>query len=155
VRQQGPVNKELPHPFQSRKHGSKLACQWCGATEGDPIHPKLPKPRRGQALVEMALATPILLLLLLGILWLGMLMTWNLRLEHAAIEGAVAGASNPGDSCGVAIVAARKVYGLPLDEEVCAVQGGFLTLILTDTLTFPTPWGTEWRLSSTQQAVLR
>jgi hypothetical protein len=155
------VDPSQPHRFRVRDHGSRLACQYCGAQEQDPIHTKLlppPKPsrwRRGQALVETALVLPILLTLFLGILWVGYLGVMRLQLIHAATEGATAGAMNPGNSCGFAIESARKIYGLPLDEATCTEQGQMLELSIADSLTFPTPWGTDWRLSTTQRAVLR
>jgi len=52
---------------------------------------------RGQALVELALALPILVVLLLGILEFGMLLNAYLTVEHGAREGARLGATGAGD----------------------------------------------------------
>jgi hypothetical protein len=106
-------------------------------------------------MIEMALMLPILLVLLLGIAWVGMAQLMSLRLEHAAAEGAIAGASNPGDSCGEAVIRARQVYGLPLDAASCQVQGQVLEVQLRDTLHFWTPWSADLGLVRTERAVLR
>lgn len=52
---------------------------------------------KGQALVELALALPVLVVLLLGILEFGMLLSVYLTVEHAAREGARLGATGAGD----------------------------------------------------------
>jgi Flp pilus assembly protein TadG len=106
-------------------------------------------------MIEMALILPILLALILGIAWVGMVQLMALRLEHAAAEGAIAGASNSGDSCGVAISRANQVYGLPLDDATCGVQGQIIEVRLTDTLHFWTPWAADFGLTRTERAVLR
>ena len=142
-------DRETPHPFVPRAKGSKLACKECGAPAEDPIH----RVRRGQVIVEMALILPIFLVLILGFFWVGEVERRRLELTHAAQQGAIAGAGNPGDSCGVGQVAAATVYGHSLDV-VCDAQGGYLTLTVSDTLRLPTLWGSEWRLSATQRAVL-
>jgi len=106
--------------------------------------------------VELALAMPILLLLVLGIWWEGTYFAWKAELRDSVAEGAVAGALIPGDSCGVAKETARKLYaGSGFDTIDCEVQGQKLTLTATDTLIFNTPWGQRWGLASTQQATLR
>lgn len=99
----------------------------------------------------MALVTPILLAFLLGIAWVGMASLMAYQLSHAAAEGAIAGAANAGDSCGVAIVDARKVYGLTADEVTCSITGQLLEVTISDTLTFPVPF----QISRTERAVLR
>jgi hypothetical protein len=150
-----------PHPFQPRKHGSQLACGYgrggerCGASANDPIHLKPKSKHKGQAMIEMALMLPILLVLILGIVWVGMAQLMSLRLAHAAAEGAIAGASNSGDSCGVAISRANQVYGLPLDEATCQLTGQLLEVQLRDTLHFWTPWTATFGLTRIERAVLR
>jgi len=52
---------------------------------------------RGQALVELALALPILVVLLLGLLEFGVLLSAYLTVEHGAREGARLGATGAGD----------------------------------------------------------
>lgn len=98
---------------------------------------------------------PLLLVLLLGIAWVGMGQLMALRLAHAAAEGSIAGAANAGDSCGVALTSARKVYDLPLDAASCDLQGQVLEVRLVDTLAFPTPWSEGLTIARTERAVLR
>ena len=50
---------------------------------------------RGQSTVEFALLLPLLVICLGGLIWVGQLMTWQVRLEHAAREGARAAAVEP------------------------------------------------------------
>lgn len=104
-------------------------------------------------MVEMALILPLLLLLLLGVFAVGEFERRGLSLTHAAIEGAVAGAENPGDSCGLALETARKVYGSTPDTADCAVQGQMIEVTLSDPLNLPPPF--DWRATTTQRAVLR
>jgi hypothetical protein len=136
------------HVFKPRDHGSRAACGYpnCGAAEGDPVHVKAkPQPTnpwrkpRGQALVEFAIVTPLLLVMLLGTLTVGLWMVWLGQLSHAAIEGAKAGAANPGNSCGMAVTVARQVYPWSLETAVCEVRGQFVELELTDLLPITSP----------------
>jgi ACR3 family arsenite efflux pump ArsB len=106
---------------------------------------------KGQAIVEVALVTPILLAFLLAIAWVGMALLMAYQLTHAAAEGAISGAANAGDSCGVAVVDARQVYGMPLNAAACSVIGQVLEVRLTDTLTFPIPF----EITRAERAVLR
>lgn len=106
-------------------------------------------------MIEMALMLPLLLVLILGIAWVGMVQLMALRLAHAAAEGAIAGAGNAGDSCGVAVSRATQVYGLPLDVATCAVSGQLLEVQLRDTLHFWTPWTSVFGIERTERAVLR
>lgn len=50
---------------------------------------------RGQATLEMALILPLLVLCVAGIVWVGQVMTMQVRLENAAREGARAAAVQP------------------------------------------------------------
>jgi len=50
---------------------------------------------RGQATVELALVLPLLVLCVAGIVWVGNVVTTQVRLEHAAREGARAAAVEP------------------------------------------------------------
>src|SRR4051794_3865481 len=52
-------------------------------------------PRRGQGLVELALLTPVLILILLGALDLGRLYIYETRVNSALKEGAVTGLYQP------------------------------------------------------------
>ena len=112
----------------------------------------------GQALVEMALVTPILLLLVTGVVAVGWLMLDLNLLNHAAQEAAVAGAMNSGDSCGVALETARKVYPYTLSSSQCSVQGQYVEVTVRHTLPLNqlTPiWPSPLSLSATAKAVLR
>lgn len=59
---------------------------------------QLIKGRRGQALVELALILPVLLMLVFGIIEFGRVMGSYLIITQAAREGARAGAVNPTDT---------------------------------------------------------
>lgn len=99
---------------------------------------------------------PLLLLLLVGMVWVSLRLRMGDDLAHAAREGAIAGATNPGDSCGVAETSARKVYPGTLETVACRVNGQTIEVTLTDTLAFEAPGLTAWNTgSSTQRAVLR
>ena len=50
---------------------------------------------RGQATVEFALILPLLVICVAGVVWIGLVVTTQVRLEHAAREGARAAAVEP------------------------------------------------------------
>lgn len=58
----------------------------------------LRKDERGQSLVEVALAMPVLILILVGILDLGRAYFTYVTIADAAAEGAAYGALHPGDT---------------------------------------------------------
>lgn len=159
------VNPEKPHKFEPRDRGSPLACRWCGAAIDNWIHTKgrgiadiVPMERRGQALIEMALVTPILLLMITGVFAIGWLLLDVSQVNHAAQEAAVAGAMNPGDSCGVAIVTANAIYPNPLDSAECDIQGQYITVTISHLLPLNriSPiWGDLFNVTATARAVLR
>lgn len=64
---------------------------------------------QGQATVELALVLPIVVLLLAGVVWIGNLMATQVRLEHAAREGARAGAVDPVSAVAQAAEAVRRI----------------------------------------------
>lgn len=66
---------------------------------------------RGQATVEFALILPLLVLCVAGLVWVGQVLTMQVRIEHAAREGARAAAVEP------EVAAARAV------EAVAASMG--------------------------------
>ncbi len=66
---------------------------------------------RGQSTVEFALVLPLLVICLGGLLWVGQLMTWQIRLENAAREGARAAAIEPENAIAVASTAVSRVAG--------------------------------------------
>jgi Flp pilus assembly protein TadG len=83
---------------------------------------------RGQALVEMAIAMPILLVLALGVVGAGRAIHARVALEAAAREGARAVATAP-DPCDAAVAVARaretaQGYGLALEQLTVEVSGG-------------------------------
>jgi Flp pilus assembly protein TadG len=57
--------------------------------------------RKGVSLVELALATPFLLVIMLGTIDLGRLMFDYIQLRSAVIEGATYGSRNPSNSGGI------------------------------------------------------
>ena len=63
---------------------------------------------RGQATVEFALVLPLLVLVLAGVIWVGNIMTVQVRLEHAAREGARAAAVEPERASSVAPAAVGR-----------------------------------------------
>jgi hypothetical protein len=154
------------HEYVPRKHGARDVCE-CGARKDDLVHPQpghLPKEpgkwhrrdRRGQALVEFAIVTPLLLAIMLGGFAIGLMLLDRMQLTHAAQEGAVAGAANSGDSCGVAISTARKIFGRSFSAEACATQGQLLELSLSHQLPIVVPgWADSVTISVTERAALR
>lgn len=82
---------------------------------------------RGQSTVEFALVLPLLVICLGGLIWVGQLMTWQIRLEHAAREGARAAAVEPENAMAVASTAVSRVAGeldvsTDLDPEFVVVR---------------------------------
>ena len=63
---------------------------------------------RGQATVEFALILPLLMLCIVGIVWVGQVMTSQVRVEHAAREGARAAAVEPERASARAAVAVGR-----------------------------------------------
>ena len=72
------------------------------------------KNNRGQALVEMALILPVLLLIIFGIIEFGRIFNAHITLTHASREGARAGALGGSNTEIVEIV---KGSSYPLDIE--------------------------------------
>lgn len=60
------------------------------------------KSSRGQSIVEMALVTPLLLLLLVGVIDVGRAMAVKIAVTNASREGARYGSWYPGDYAGIA-----------------------------------------------------
>lgn len=75
--------------------------------------------RRGQSLVELALALPLLLLLLLGAIDVGRLFVDNVQLRNAAREGAGYGAHFPNDIDGIKLRVTR--HGAPQGTSTTVV----------------------------------
>jgi Flp pilus assembly protein TadG len=66
---------------------------------------------RGQVTVEFALVLPLLVLCIAGIIWVGNVVALQVRLEHAAREGARAAAVEPTRASTVASAAVRRSLG--------------------------------------------
>jgi hypothetical protein len=156
-----------PHVFVPRKHGSRAACGFdgCGAPENDPIHVKpepVPAPhtwprRRGQALVEFALVTPLLLFMILGGLQLGLIAISRIELQHAVQEGAIAGASEPlvPRRCDVAKATVPRILGRAPQKVRCHAPGQMLVVDATDTVPRLTPFPIPLDISATGRAIVR
>jgi len=75
---------------------------------------------RGQATVEFALILPLLVICIAGIVWVGQVMVTQVRLEHAAREGARAAAVQPEQATGRAAAAVAQVLS---DADVSVSTG--------------------------------
>lgn len=93
---------------------------------------------RGQATVEMALILPLLVLCVAGIVWVGQVMAMQVRVEHAAREGARAAAVEPVAAAAVAQAAVVRSIddasvsinvGAELIEVTVTVQVGGVPII--------------------------
>jgi Flp pilus assembly protein TadG len=93
-----------------------------------PISVRDAKPREGQSLVELALAVPLLLLIMLGTIDIGRAFFDYVDMRNAAREGASYYAKNPTDSAGA--VLRVKNHGVPSDVAVSVVcENGSCTTI--------------------------
>jgi Flp pilus assembly protein TadG len=98
-------------------------------------------PLSGQSVIELALALPLLLLILLGTIDLGRLYADYTDLKGAVREGAGYGAYRPTDSAGIR---ARVLnHGVPAGTSVsvsclgsCDVAGGSATIVVQANSTF-------------------
>ncbi|MFT7474810.1 MAG: Flp pilus assembly protein TadG [Verrucomicrobiales bacterium] len=66
---------------------------------------------RGQVTVEFALVLPLLVLCIAGLIWVGNVVALQVRLEHAAREGARAAAVEPERALTVASAAVGRSLG--------------------------------------------
>lgn len=109
---------------------------------------------RGQAVVEMALITPILLLLILGVIQSGFAMLTSLQLQHAAQQAVSDGADEPAvpQRCTVARSTAATVYGSEPDSVECSLTGGVLELQLADDAPVLGPFG-SWTIRASARAM--
>ena len=84
---------------------------------------------RGQATVEFALILPLLMLCIVGIVWVGQVMTAQVRVEHAAREGARAAAVEPERASARAAVA----VGRSMPEAAVATRLGaeYVTVVVS------------------------
>jgi Flp pilus assembly protein TadG len=102
----------------------------------------------------MALITPILLLLIVGMFQVGLALMTSLMLTHAAQQGATVGANDPAvpQRCDTAIATAETVYASSIDDAQCTQPGNVVTLTLTDTVPAVSPFG-PWTVNVTAKAV--
>lgn len=70
----------------------------------------------GQGIVELAIALPLLMLLLLGTIDMGRVFFDYIEMRQAAVEGATFGSRRPTDDAG--IEAAMVAHGMPADVTV-------------------------------------
>lgn len=87
--------------------------------------PRTRRRRSGQGLVELALALPVLLLILLGTVDLGRMFFDYTEIRNAAREGAGVGARNPANVAGA--VAAVNAHGIPNGSTVTTGCSGNCT----------------------------
>lgn len=97
-------------------------------------------------MVEMALVTPILLLLILGMVQAGFGMLTSLQLHHAAQQGALAG-------CADAAVTVEAVYGSVPDGVECEQLGDLVEVRLSDAAPMIGPFG-RWVIRAEARAVM-
>lgn len=134
--------------------------------------PKTSRPPGGQAVVELAMTLPVLLLLILGLINLGLMINAQIILTQAAWEGARAGAtvSNPanGDAevTGAVLQAVAGLNAEAVDIDIEPAQdepprnqpwpmprGYPLTVRLNYTMSLALPFAPQVRLGA--QAVSR
>jgi Flp pilus assembly protein TadG len=80
------------------------------------------RARKGQSLVELAICTPMLMLLLLGTLDVGRVFFDYISLRNAVVEGATYGTRHPSDAGG--IQQAVVEHGVPADTSVSSFTTG-------------------------------
>lgn len=88
---------------------------------------------RGQATVEFALVLPLLVLCVAGIVWVANVVTVQIRLEHAAREGARAAAVEPGRADAASTAAVARSLG-PGARVTTSVDAEFVTVEVSATV---------------------
>ena len=91
------------------------------------------KRRRGQSMVELALALPVLLLLLLGTIDIGRVFIDYIEMRNGAFEGARYGSVIPTDTAG--IKSAVMSHGVPSDTKITVTINGSVAIGATTTVT--------------------
>jgi Flp pilus assembly protein TadG len=111
---------------------------------------------RGVSLVEMALATPLLLLIMFGTVDLGRMFFDYIQLRSGAVEGATYGSRNPTDTGGISAqvfangVPAGTAVSVSVDSG-CSTSGGVGNIRVTTSNTFTpitTGFLSTWGLGS-------
>lgn len=97
--------------------------------------------QHGQSVVELAIAMPLLLVLLLGTIDAGRVFAEYIQMRNAAVEGATFGSRHPFDNSGIATAADE--HGMPDGAVVssstsgqCNVPRGVGTVIVTASKTY-------------------
>ena len=85
---------------------------------------------RGQATVEFALILPLLVMCIAGVVWVGNVVTTQVRLEHAAREGARAAAVAPDHA---AVGAERAAHQSMQGVSVSTTVGGEFVVVVVST----------------------
>lgn len=78
--------------------------------------------RHGQSVVELAVALPVLLLILLGTIDVARVFIDYIQLRNAVVEGATYGSRHPFDSAGIALQVVE--HGIPADAVVTSGTAG-------------------------------
>jgi Flp pilus assembly protein TadG len=97
----------------------------------------LSREDRGQSTVEFALVLPLLVVCLGGLIWVGNLMAWQVRLEHAAREGARAAAVEPENASAAASTAVSRMAG---EMDVSTEVGAEFVLVRVSRTVDGVPW---------------
>ncbi|MDW3177288.1 MAG: TadE family type IV pilus minor pilin [Acidimicrobiia bacterium] len=87
---------------------------------------------RGQATVEFALVLPLLVLCVAALVWVGQVVTLQVRIEHAAREGARAAAVEPGSASSTAAQAVAVSMGSEASVST-SVGGEYVVVRVTTT----------------------
>jgi len=93
----------------------------------------------GQALLEAALTLPILLFVLLGGISIGLIVLDRYELQHAATEGAIAGAGSRSQRCANATSVAIRVLGRRPGSTSCVVRSRIVELTVAEDLPIYVP----------------
>lgn len=85
---------------------------------------------RGQATVEFALVLPLLVVCIAGLVWVGQVITLQIRIEHAAREGARAAAVEPDSAASAASGAVAASMGGAVSVST-SVDGDYVVVQVT------------------------
>jgi Flp pilus assembly protein TadG len=93
--------------------------------------PDVARRDRGQAVVELALALPVVFLLLLGVVQVALVVRDQLLVQHAAREGARAAAVSAAPGTAASAAARRVLAPARLGSEAVAASTGATTVRVT------------------------
>lgn len=114
---------------------------------------------RGQALVEFALILPIFLMLMIGAFEVSHVLSEREELRHAAREGAIAGASEPGPPrrCINALDVAVRVLAREPTAKKCSRNDQQVIVTLTDRVPIAIPFfpANNWKVVVIERAEVR